>query len=134
VKFADVYIRLLDGSEAIMVVAPGEQDGEHELDMLFHRVSNAFIYRLSLSFLRVDLPLPYYLRAHANDLHCRVRTLHIKNAAVAIDYALVDFLGACLKPQVYETSPVGSTSFHKRYAMLFTNDTLRRSVSHVVYE
>ncbi|KAH7702489.1 hypothetical protein AAVH_30352, partial [Aphelenchoides avenae] len=51
-----------------------------QLEMIFHRVNNTFIYRLELSFLVQDLPLPYCLRANADDLQCTIRVLRIEAA------------------------------------------------------
>lgn len=113
--------------ERITVPAATEQD----LEMLFRRVNNAFIHRLTLSFHRMDLALPYYLRTNADELQCHVRILRIEGVAEAIDAALVDFLGVQMKPKVYETQ---MWNLHEDYIMLFTHDALRGSIAHLAYE
>lgn len=122
-----VFFWLSDQQEVISVRAFYERD----LETPFRRLKNAFVHRLILSFGTENLPVLYYLRGNANDLQCRVSVLRIYNS-VGIDYALVDFLGAHLKPQVYERPTV--REFREDYAMLFANDALRGSVKHLVYE
>lgn len=130
----DIYINLnkpVDQSDNNKVSMPGEWD----LEMLFHQINNAFINSLSVSFLPEDRLLPFYLRANADVLHCKVGVLHVnglpEGKADDIDYALIDFLGVSLKPQAYETSMTGE--LREDYAMLFTYDALRGNVKHVAY-
>lgn len=110
----------------VVLVRTREGDGdrvvnprEHELETLMHRVNNAFIHRLGFSFMLDDLHLPYYLRANANDLQCRVGVLNIHAEEAKIDYALVDFLGVYLEPHVYKMSTVGEP--REDHIMLFTH-------------
>lgn len=86
-----VRIQLLEDelyADMIHVTAPGEQ----ELETIFYRVNNAFVHRLALSFLREDIPVPYYLRANANELQCQIGVLCTEETYEAVDYTLVDFL------------------------------------------
>lgn len=99
--------------------------------MLFDRLNNAFVHRLTLSFCQENLHLLHYLRANANVLKCEVGLLSIGDTSKAIDYALVDFLGAHLKPSTYET-----LMFHglrEDYAMFFARDAWRGNVKHLTY-
>lgn len=130
VIYSGVYIRLLEEDRHWLdAAAPGEQ----ELELLFHRVNNAFVYRLRLSFCREVLPLPYYLRANADDLQCRLGTLQIAATAVRVDYALVDFLGVKLQPRTYDMYTYTGVSCADEYVTLFAHDALRGSVKHLVY-
>lgn len=108
-------------------MAPDEQD----LEAVFHRFSNAFIRRLTLDFVLEDLPLPYYLRANANDLQCEISVLRV-GATSGIDYALADFLGLHLKPETFEVWSDNELSDDT--ALLFKRDAYRGNIKHVVYE
>lgn len=110
------------------MVAPSEQD----LETIFHRVKKAFVHRLWLSFDQEHAPLLQRLRENTDDLQCRIRVLHIGNAWVAIDYALVDFLGAHLKPLIYETSI--EHEFSEDYSLLFRHNALRGNLKHLEFE
>lgn len=66
---------------------------EENREMLFHRINNAFIHRFMPSFRQDDLPLLYDLRANADDLHCQINALRIKDLEETIHYALIDFMG-----------------------------------------
>lgn len=74
------------------------------------------------------------MRANASELQCQIRALNTKDSPAGIDYALVDFLGFHLKPQVYEASIGAAPARSNEYAMLFTRNALRGSVKHLVYE
>lgn len=78
---------------------------------------------------RANLPFLNYLRANADELQCRVIALNM--ATDVIDYALVDFLGVHLQPQVYETSAL--LVYREDFVMLFARGALRRSVKHLEY-
>ncbi|KAH7721301.1 hypothetical protein AAVH_11151, partial [Aphelenchoides avenae] len=73
--------------------------------------------------------------ARADDLQCQIRVLRVTDVVeedgnkVALDYALVDFLGVHLKPQLYE-----ATTNEEGHAMLFAQRALRDVVSHLVYD
>lgn len=54
--------------------------GERNLEVLFHRVNNAFIRRMTLALSRHDLRLPYYLQANADELQCQVGALHVEES------------------------------------------------------
>lgn len=105
--------------------------GEDDVDMLFHRVDNAYVYRWTISFRRVDLWRLYRLREKANDLQCQIEILRILDITDAIDYALVDFLGVHLKPRVYNLSTSGQ--LRQDYATLFKHDSLRGNLKHLHY-
>lgn len=113
--------------------------GEQALETLVRRINNAYIHRLTLSFHRMDLPLPYYLRANADRLRYHVRALSIDDTVeveayggkVGIDSALVDFLGSRLKPQIFLAS---MWTLREEYAMIFKHDALRSSVRRLEYE
>lgn len=107
--------------------ARDEQDREE----LFHRINNAFVRRLTLSFYRAELLYLDYLRANANNLQCQIRRLHIEDSGKDIDYALLDFLGVHLKPQIYEATIL--FAHREDIIMLFTRTALRDTVRHVVY-
>ncbi|KAH7712794.1 hypothetical protein AAVH_19868, partial [Aphelenchoides avenae] len=111
------------------MMTPDDQD----LQTLFYRVNNAFIQRFTLSFRRENRAFPYYIRAKANDLHCKVDALRVEGEGNAeIDYVLVSFLGLHLKPQVYETWML--RELHEDYIMLFAHDSFRRIVTSLVYD
>lgn len=100
--------------------------------MFFHRVNNAFINRLEFDFFHEYLERLCHALAKADSLQCSIGALLIEASRdVTIDYALIEFLGG-LKPHTYETSMVGV--LREDYVMLFKNDALRDSVSHVQYE
>lgn len=123
----EVCVRLVK-DQRMMTLA----SSEHDLDALFYRVNNTFIHRLRLSFSPGNLPFPGYLRASANDLQCRIGILSIHGSVEKIDDALVHFLGAHLKPKVYETWIVGQ--LREDYTMLFTHDALRGGLTDIVYK
>ncbi|KAH7689644.1 hypothetical protein AAVH_40357, partial [Aphelenchoides avenae] len=52
----------------------------------------------------------------------------------AVDYALIDFLAAQLKPQVFEVSMPGHVREDHINVMHFTQNFLRGNAKHVVYE
>ncbi|KAH7707705.1 hypothetical protein AAVH_25061 [Aphelenchoides avenae] len=104
---------------------------EQDIEALFRRVNNAFIHQLTLNFCREDLRLAQYLRENVGNLQCQLRVLRTRSTSDAIDYDLVDFLGAYFKPPVYATYMHGEV--REEYAMLFTCNALRSSVTHVVY-
>ncbi|KAH7695961.1 hypothetical protein AAVH_36973, partial [Aphelenchoides avenae] len=112
----------------IDVPASSEQD----LETLFHRVNNAFIRVLSFSFYREDLAPLNYLTAKTGELQCQIRSLRIRASTAGIDYALVDFLGVHLKPQVYHFSTY-RPRFEEASAMLFVRNSLRHCVVHLEY-
>ncbi|KAH7714037.1 hypothetical protein AAVH_18610 [Aphelenchoides avenae] len=112
-------------------IANHESD-EAYIDMLFGRVNNSYIHRLTLSFRPENRLRLYHLRSHANHLQCQVRALRIDATAERIDYGLVDFLGVHLEPQVFETSM--TREFREDYAMLFACNALRGNVKHLAYE
>lgn len=113
---------------------------ERDLDVLFHRFNNAFIQELSLRFDGESLRLPYYLKARANDLQCLIRSLHVGATEHGIDYGVVDFVGAHLKPEIYETKMVDrnlpdyDSVLTQDYIMLFSRNALRGNVTHLEYE
>lgn len=113
-----------------------QAQSEHGLEMLFRRVSNAFIGQLRMSFRRNDPPLLYHLKANADNLQCQIRSLQVEvddDERASIDYALVGFLGVHLRPQVYDVS-TWDASCEEDYAKLFAHNALRDSVKHVKYE
>lgn len=67
------------------------------MDMLFNRLNNAFIHRMSLRFCSKILPLLYYLQANASDLQCPIGALHTRPSGEVIDHALVEFIGVHLQ-------------------------------------
>lgn len=119
----DQYVHHFDST-----LATGEQDPE----MLYHRINNAFIERLALSFRQRALCHLKYLRANAEDIQCKIGTLRIDGCAAAVDYALIDFLGGHLKPKIYETWMYDL--LRRDYATLFAHNALRGKVTHLVYE
>lgn len=128
IDYGDVTICLEKvDRHGIAVEAPGENNLEH----LFHLVNNAFVRRLSLSFRREHLRLPFYLRANADKLQCQIGALHIRDTEAPIDHALVAFLGIHLKPSIYETSTVGL--LREEYAMLFAHDDLCSNLKRLAY-
>ncbi|KAH7716288.1 hypothetical protein AAVH_16287 [Aphelenchoides avenae] len=105
---------------------------ERNFETLFHRVNNAFIHQLTLNFFRECLRLPYYLLANSTELQCKIRTLQVDALDNDIDYALVDFIGVHLKPQVYEAwVDVGT---NEEYVMLFARNAVRGNVKYLEYE
>lgn len=124
-----VYIRLLEEDDNAEVVVGQTQQ---YMEIVFRRVNNAFVRRLTLSFDRAHLPPLNHLRANAKKLQCHIRALRIESTEAAIDYALVDFLGAHLKPQAYEVSKTGE--LRENHVKLFKHDALRDKVKHLVYE
>lgn len=119
----NLYIQLLDG---------GVRASEHDLDTLFHRMNNAFVRRLSLSFHADDAVFLYYLRANADGLQCQVGALRVLVSSAEIDHVLVEFVGVHLKPRVYEACT--RAELPQDYAMLFTRNVLRGNIAHLVYE
>ncbi|KAH7709225.1 hypothetical protein AAVH_23516 [Aphelenchoides avenae] len=109
----NVRIRLRETDKAVR--------GKQAREELFDRVNNAFVDRLVLSFRRENLSVLHGLRARVDDLQCQIRALRVTDAVeedgnkVALDYALIDFLGVHLKPQLYE-----ATTSEEGHAMLFT--------------
>lgn len=127
-----MIIRLTE--EQLLIVRQAQS--EQGLEMLVHRVSNAFISHLRMSFRRNDPPLLYRLMANVENLQCQIRCLKVDvddDEEASIDYALVDFLGVHLRPQVYEVS-TWSASCEEEYAKLFAHNSLRDSVKHVDYD
>lgn len=124
-----VYVQLLEEDYNATVIVG--QDRQY-MEMLFHRVNNAFVRRLTLSFDRSHLALPYFLRANANELQCQVGALRVESTPAAIDYALVDFLGVHLQPQAYEVSRI--SALREDHVLLFKRDALCDKVKHLVYE
>lgn len=120
-------IRPMETGPCIMLPAT-----EEEREMLFHRMNKAFIHRFIPGFRQKDLPLLYYLRTNADDLHCQINALRITDLEETIDFTLVDFLGEHLRPQTLETlmfrEPCGD------YAKLFAHGALRCRVVLLVYE
>ncbi|KAH7714033.1 hypothetical protein AAVH_18606 [Aphelenchoides avenae] len=112
----------------IDVPASSEQD----LEKLFHRVNNAFIRVLEFSFCPEDLAPLNYLRTKVGELQCQIRSLRIRASTAEIDYAVVDFLGVHLKPQVYHFSTY-RPRFEEASAMLFARNSLRDCVAHLEY-
>ncbi|KAH7712431.1 hypothetical protein AAVH_20235, partial [Aphelenchoides avenae] len=121
-----VYIRLLEEDDNAEVVVGQTQQ---YMEIVFRRVNNAFVRRLTLSFDRAHLPPLNHLRANAKKLQCHIRALRIESTEAAIDYALVDFLGAHLKPQAYEVSKTGE--LRENHVKLFKHDALRDKVKHL---
>lgn len=122
-----------------------ERSGFHSLndgpqvEEFFHCINNCFVDRLTLSFRPNTHPFLYYLRARANDLQCHIRALHLEYfiwendvREEEIDYALVDFLGVHLKPNVFEMS--AHYECCEDNAMLFTHGALRENVKHLAYK
>lgn len=72
------------------------------------------------------------MQANANGLQCQVGALHVVQSGGAIDYALVDFLGGHLKPQVYVALMTGELS--EDYVMFFKHSGLRSNIADLVYE
>lgn len=104
-------------------------------EMLFRRVNNAYIRRLAFDFHPANLRFLHYLRANAGGLQCQIQTLRISGSSADIDYALVDFLGANLKPQVYEgVASRWGYDLRDDYVMLFTCNALRRNVKRLAYD
>lgn len=126
----NIYIQLLEGDrDWIEVMEPSMQD----LEMIFRRVNNTVIHRLTVSFGRRATRLLHYLRTNANELMCRIRTLRVQVYLIDIDYTLVDFLGTSLEPEVCEMQLL-SDNFVMRYATLFTHSGLSDTVKHLQYE
>ncbi|KAH7706805.1 hypothetical protein AAVH_25970 [Aphelenchoides avenae] len=125
-----VFIQLLEETyELIKVAAPGELD----LQTLFHRVNNAFVRRLDLSFQREDLLLPFYLRENSSRLQCRIEMLgiaHEEHKPAPIDYALVGFLVRHFEPKTYESMMIGG--LREDYATLFAHNTMRGIGCHAI--
>lgn len=138
ISYGRIFIRLLKDDRSGSMVEV-ENLNEQDLEKLFHQLNNAFVDRLTFSFRRKDLTLPYYLRANASDLQCQIGALRIEGTSEAIDYALVDFLGACLKPQIYVVWMGQEQALMRRelcedYAMLLKHDVLRGNVKHLECE
>ncbi|KAH7712426.1 hypothetical protein AAVH_20230 [Aphelenchoides avenae] len=128
---------LQEDNENYDVVALAAVDDD--LTIVLHRLDNAFIHRLMVSFLEENLRFAHYIRANASELQCQIRTLHIDGSqeeqdgrAVGIDYDLLDFLGAHLKPQIYKSSI--ADVLREGCVMLLPHDALRSNVTHLVYE
>ncbi|KAH7711667.1 hypothetical protein AAVH_21024, partial [Aphelenchoides avenae] len=117
----NVYVQLLEEGERVLLGPEG----------LFLHANNAFVHRLALSFDRERLLPLYYLHANASELQCHIGALFVEASDEEIDFALVDFLGICLKPQVYEASTDGELC--EEQAMLFTRNALRQHITHLVY-
>ncbi|KAH7694712.1 hypothetical protein AAVH_38237, partial [Aphelenchoides avenae] len=128
ITYGKVYIQL-PGHDMVYVTAPGEQD----VEMLFRRMNNAFIERLTLRFCRENIRLPRYLRSNADDFQCRNRTFHVMDSDEKIDYSLVDWLAVRLKPRICEAF-IWSASRVDDYALLFAQSALRGSVTHLEYK
>lgn len=105
--------------------------GDEAPEELFRRVKNAFVHRLTVDFRATSLPLLHHLRTNADDLQCQIGALHIAASEEGVDYALVDFLGARLKPRVFETSMDGGGQ--EDYAMLLAHNALRGNIKHLEY-
>ncbi|KAH7712783.1 hypothetical protein AAVH_19857, partial [Aphelenchoides avenae] len=125
----NVHIRVSTarGFQRFVPLVPCDED----VEVLFHCVNNAFIYRLTLDFRPENLPFFAYLRANANELQCQVGALIIICFEAGIDYALIDFVGVHLKPQVYKMSM--ANEFREDYAMLIAHNALRGSVTQLDY-
>lgn len=104
---------------------------EEDLQTILYGLNNAFIHRLAFDFRQPNLPLLEYLKANASDLHCQVGALHMQDAAVDVNYTLFDFLAVHLKPQILETSICAATFGQDQ---VFTRNSLRSSVKHLIYE
>lgn len=112
---------------------------EHDTEAVFHRLNNAYIERLTLSFRQDDVVLLHYMRASFDLLQCRIHALHIRKPEATIDYALVDFIGSHLKPTAYEMSvepdlfpPDGQLV--EEYTALYRHDAMHSNVSRLLYE
>lgn len=101
ITHGNVQFRLPDETHCFQTFTLTTMPSEQELETIFRHVSNTFVHHLELDFHRKDLSFPYYLRSRANDLHCQIMTLHVEESEEGIDYALVDFLGVHLQPQIY---------------------------------
>lgn len=110
-----------------------EETRDRILENVFRCINNAFIDRLEISFHRRALPLPYYVRANAEHLQCKILTLCVSGLPARIDYALFDFLAVHLNPQVYEMS-LRTWIWSADYAMYFAHDAFHGNVRHVVCE
>lgn len=129
VAWGDARIGLTDDTEQPLVTLLSDEQG---MEMLFIRINNAFIHRLTASFRQENLPLLNYLRGNADKLQCRIRVLHIDGTAERIDDGVVLFLGVHLQPQVYETTV--AFELREDYAMLFAHDALRGNIKHLAYK
>lgn len=105
---------------------------EDNMEALFRRVSGAFIGRLVLTDEERNLVFPRYLQAHADALHCRIQTLRIDCSELAVDNALMDFIGAHLEPQRYEAFLEHAHT--EEQVMLFTRTSFRDNLKHLFYD
>lgn len=85
-----------------------------------------------LNFHRGDLRLLSYLPTKADAPQCQIRTLSIRATEARINYTLVGFLSAHLKPQVYEIWTEGELP--EDYAMLFVHGVLFGNLRHLVFK
>ncbi|KAH7721306.1 hypothetical protein AAVH_11156 [Aphelenchoides avenae] len=65
-------------------------------------------------------------------IYGQMLTTHIEATNEAIDYDLVVFMGARIKPRIYETSM--DDNDQEEYAMLLAHNALRGTVKHVEYQ
>lgn len=105
---------------------------QQDLELLFHGLNNAFVDRLTTCFHREDLSLLHCLRTKANDLQCRIRMLYIEDTLEKVDYALVDFLGLHLRPQICKLEM--AREVREDYATLLAYGALRDSVTRWEYQ
>ncbi|KAH7707700.1 hypothetical protein AAVH_25055 [Aphelenchoides avenae] len=129
VQYGQVDIRLTEADREVNETAVW---GDQAPEELLRRVKNAFVHRLTVDFREESLPILHHLRANADDLQCQAGALHIEATADAIDYVLVDFMGAHLKPRICETSM--DDYGQEEYAMLLARKALRGTVKHVEYQ
>lgn len=127
ISYGRAYLQLLEDVGGINVETMAGAD----LEVIVHRVNNAYIHRLEFSC-QENLHRLCHALAEVDNLQCWTGTPRIEVwVNDRFDLALIVFLGL-LKPQAYETSMVGE--LREDYVMLFVHNALRNSVSHLLYE
>lgn len=128
--YSSLYIRLLEDDDVeVTVAAPCDQHP----DVLFHRINDAFVHELAISFNRHELPRLHYLRENSSDLQCKIRVLTIDaftGGTEGIHDDLFGFLGHHLNPEVYKASLEARP---EEFAMLFTHNAMR-GIKHLEYK
>lgn len=108
--------------------------GEEHNETLFRLANNAFVHRLTFEIEYDYIHLPYALKANATQLQCQVEIVRLERINDEIDYDLIAFLGADLKPKSWETCLEDDPHREEEFAMLFAHNALRGRVPHLVYE
>ena len=98
----EVVIRLRESDSWNDVVRISRTD-ERDLEMLFHRLNNSFIYHFRTGLRERAAPFLSFLRARAGEFKCQMSNLTVSDCPEETDYAFGDFLGNELKPQIYRT-------------------------------